>query len=105
MKFGRAPTTCRTMGLDTSALSRGRIPAPHTEVDGGRHYTAAVSSDVGAGARVPILFVHHRSELGGAPTSLSYLIANLDRDRFDPHVYCPPGPAAKLFESVGATVH
>ncbi len=53
----------------------------------------------------PILFVHHRSELGGAPTSLSYLIAHLDRDRFEPHVYCPEGAAADLFRSAGAIVH
>ena len=52
-----------------------------------------------------ILFVHHRSELGGAPTSLSYLIRNIDRDRFEPHVFCPPGPAADLFRKSGATVH
>jgi glycosyltransferase involved in cell wall biosynthesis len=52
-----------------------------------------------------ILFVHHRSELGGAPTSLSVVIANLDRERFEPHVYCPSGPAAELFHEVGATVH
>jgi glycosyltransferase involved in cell wall biosynthesis len=49
--------------------------------------------------------VHHRSELGGAPTSLSYVIRNLDRDRFEPHVYCPPGAAADLFREAGATVH
>ncbi|MGH3050824.1 MAG: glycosyltransferase family 4 protein [Gaiellaceae bacterium] len=54
---------------------------------------------------IPVLFVHHRSELGGAPTSLSYLIRELDRDRYEPHVYCPRGPAAELFRSVGATVH
>jgi glycosyltransferase involved in cell wall biosynthesis len=54
---------------------------------------------------VPLLFVHHRKELGGAPTSLSYLIRELDRERFEPHVYCPEGPAADLFRSVGATVH
>ena len=53
----------------------------------------------------PILFVHHRSELGGAPTSLSYLIRDLDRERFEPHVFCPPGPAAELFREAGATVH
>jgi glycosyltransferase involved in cell wall biosynthesis len=53
----------------------------------------------------PILFVHHRSELGGAPTSLSYLIRHLDRSRFDPHVFCPPGPASQLFREAGATVH
>jgi len=54
--------------------------------------------------RTPILFVHHRPQLGGAPSSLAYLIASLD-ERFEPHVYCPPGAAAELFESVGATVH
>ncbi|MGH2933066.1 MAG: glycosyltransferase family 4 protein [Gaiellaceae bacterium] len=54
---------------------------------------------------VPILFVHHRSELGGAPESLSYLIRELDRDRYEPHVYCPPGPAAELFREAGAVVH
>ncbi|MGH2999351.1 MAG: glycosyltransferase family 4 protein, partial [Gaiellaceae bacterium] len=54
---------------------------------------------------VPILFVHHRPELGGAPESLAYLIRELDRDRFEPHVYCPPGAAAALFRQAGATVH
>ena len=54
---------------------------------------------------VPVLFVHHRSELGGAPESLSYLIRELDRERFEPHVYCPPGPAAELFGEAGAVVH
>ena len=53
----------------------------------------------------PILFVHHRSELGGAPESLSYLIRELDRSQFEPHVYCPPGPAAELFREAGAVVH
>lgn len=52
-----------------------------------------------------MLFVHHRSELGGAPESLSYLIRELDRSRFEPHVYCPPGPAADLFREAGAIVH
>ena len=32
--------------------------------------------------RIPVLFVHHRSELGGAPASLSYLIRELDDDEF-----------------------
>jgi glycosyltransferase involved in cell wall biosynthesis len=53
----------------------------------------------------PVLFVHHRSELGGAPESLSYLIRELDRERFEPHVYCPTGPAADLFREAGAIVH
>src|SRR5918995_4765901 len=54
---------------------------------------------------IPVLFVHHRSELGGAPESLSYLIRELDRELFEPHVYCPPGPAADLFREAGAVVH
>jgi glycosyltransferase involved in cell wall biosynthesis len=53
----------------------------------------------------PVLFVHHRSELGGAPASLSYLIRELDESQFEPHIYCPPGPAAELFRESGARVH
>lgn len=56
-------------------------------------------------APVRVLYVHHRSELGGAPTSLYYLIRELDRTRFEPHVYCPPGAAAELFRDAGAVVH
>jgi len=55
--------------------------------------------------RVPILYLHHRPELGGAPRSLSYLLENLDTERFEPHVYCPGGPAAELFADCGAQVH
>jgi glycosyltransferase involved in cell wall biosynthesis len=55
--------------------------------------------------RTPVLFVHHRSELGGAPASLSYLIRELDHSRFEAHIYCPPGPAAELFRESGAHVH
>jgi glycosyltransferase involved in cell wall biosynthesis len=55
--------------------------------------------------RTPVLFVHHRSELGGAPASLSYLIRELDKRRFEPHIYCPPGAAAELFRESGARVH
>ncbi len=57
------------------------------------------------GPRTPVLFVHHRSELGGAPASLSYLIRELDDEQFEPHIYCPPGPAADLFREAGARVH
>lgn len=53
----------------------------------------------------PILYVHHRPELGGAPQSLRYLLENLDRARYAPHVYCPPGPAAESFASAGAQIH
>src|SRR6184192_736513 len=55
--------------------------------------------------RTPVLFVHHRSELGGAPASLSYLIRELDDEQFEAHIYCPPGPAAELFRLAGAKVH
>jgi mannosyltransferase len=55
--------------------------------------------------RTPVLLVHHRSELGGAPASLSYLIRELDSGEFEPHIYCPPGPAADLFREAGAHVH
>jgi glycosyltransferase involved in cell wall biosynthesis len=55
--------------------------------------------------RTALLLVHHRSELGGAPASLSYLIRELDHDEFEPHIYCPPGPAAELFRESGAIVH
>src|SRR5256885_4222823 len=55
--------------------------------------------------RPRVLYAHHRSELGGAPTSLSYLIRELDRRSFEPHIYCPPGDAAELFRQAGATVH
>lgn len=55
--------------------------------------------------KVKLLFVHHRPELGGAPTSLSYLIAGLDPGRFEVHVYSPQGPAAELFAASGARVH
>src|SRR5438105_2224551 len=55
--------------------------------------------------RTPVLFVHHRSELGGAPASLSYLIRELDDEQFEAHIYCPPGPAAELFSQAGAKVH
>ncbi|MGH2997110.1 MAG: glycosyltransferase family 4 protein, partial [Gaiellaceae bacterium] len=55
--------------------------------------------------RTPVLYVHHRSELGGAPASLSYLIRELDDGQFEPHIYCPPGAAAELFRESGARVH
>jgi glycosyltransferase involved in cell wall biosynthesis len=55
--------------------------------------------------RTALLLVHHRSELGGAPASLSYLIRELDGEEFEPHIYCPPGPAAELFREAGAHVH
>lgn len=74
-------------------------------VAAGQLYTAPVSRATDDSRRIRILYVHHRRELGGAPSSLSYLIDNLDRSLFEPHVYTPIGPAAQLFEDVGAVVH
>jgi glycosyltransferase involved in cell wall biosynthesis len=54
--------------------------------------------------RIPILYVHHRPQLGGAPSSLAQLIRHLE-PRFEPHVFCPEGSAAELFRAAGATVH
>jgi glycosyltransferase involved in cell wall biosynthesis len=54
--------------------------------------------------RERVLFVHHRPQLGGAPSSLAELIRHLG-PRFEPHVYCPAGPAAELFAEAGAAVH
>ena len=49
--------------------------------------------------------MHHRPELGGAPTSLAYLARHLDRGRFDVAAYAPPGPSARLLAEAGARVH
>ena len=42
--------------------------------------------------RIPILYVHHRPQLGGAPSSLAQLIRHLTRVPAD--VFCLEGPAA-----------
>lgn len=55
-------------------------------------------------APTPVLYVHHREDLGGAPRSLAELIAQLD-GRWEPHVYVPPGRSAELFAQAGAEVH
>ena len=46
---------------------------------------SAPDSDLsGAPVPAPVLYVHHRSELGGAPASLAQLIERLDRERYRP---------------------
>jgi glycosyltransferase involved in cell wall biosynthesis len=52
-----------------------------------------------------VLYVHHRPELGGAPTSLFHLLCGLDRDRYRPVMLCPRGAAAALFASAGVPVY
>lgn len=50
-----------------------------------------------------VLFIHHRSEVGGAPKSLALLIKAM-RGEVDAHVLCPSGPAMGLFSEAGAEV-
>jgi glycosyltransferase involved in cell wall biosynthesis len=54
---------------------------------------------------VAVLYVHHRGEPSGAAIALARLIGELDRGRYEPHVYTPPGGAAAIFRAAGATVH
>src|SRR5581483_2660172 len=83
-----------------------RLPrAPRAEIVRPDGADSMASPMPGSPLATRVLFVHHRSELGGAPESLSYLIRELDRTQFEPHVYCPPGPAAELFREAGAAVH
>ena len=55
-----------------------------------------------------ILYFHHAIGLGGAPNSLAYLIAGLDRSEFDPTVVMPKRPGndtvKQLFLDAGALV-
>ena len=51
-----------------------------------------------------VLFVHHRPQPSGAVRSLAQLIGGLDR-HWEPHVFLPAGPAARLLAEAGATVH
>ncbi|GFP41199.1 hypothetical protein HKBW3C_00325 [Candidatus Hakubella thermalkaliphila] len=49
--------------------------------------------------RIKILFFHHGGTIGGAPLSLLYLIQNLNKSKFEPHVvFTQSGPVVKLFE-------
>jgi hypothetical protein len=52
---------------------------------------------------IRVLYVHHRSEGGGAPRSLALLIAALG-DRVEPFVLSPDGRAADAFRAAGAGV-
>lgn len=50
-----------------------------------------------------VLYVHHRPEAGGAPTSLALLIEAVG-NRVEALVVCPDGPAAEQFRAAGARV-
>lgn len=52
-----------------------------------------------------ILYVHHERAIGGAPLSLLYLLQQIDRQKYSPHVIClREGPAAQLFRKEGLLV-
>lgn len=50
-----------------------------------------------------VLFVHHRSEAGGAPKSLALIMREL-RGEIEAFVLCPEGEAAEQFREAGAEV-
>ena len=58
--------------------------------------------------KTKILYIHHAISLGGAPTSLSLLIAGLDKSKFEPIVVMPKrtgnDTVKKLFTEAGAKV-
>jgi glycosyltransferase involved in cell wall biosynthesis len=94
---------------DERRLTLGRAARSHAEQNfdpgtNARRVEKIYRRIAPARERIPILYVHHRPQLGGAPSSLAQLIAQLD-PRFEPHVFCPEGPAAELFAAVGATVY
>ncbi len=99
-------------GLLRDPAERARLGANarrHAEATFDEHTNAAeivelYRSALGDSTRTRVLFVHHRPQLGGAPSSLAELIRNLG-PRFEPHVYTPPGEAAELFAAAGAAVH
>jgi glycosyltransferase involved in cell wall biosynthesis len=87
----------------------GRMARAHAEANfdparNARRIEAIYDEILPQHGRIPILYVHHRPQLGGAPSSLAQLIRHLD-PRFEPHVFCPEGPAADLFADAGAIVH
>src|SRR5437667_316204 len=82
---------CRTLSAKAGASEPQAPPRPIAI--GAGCSSRASSSCAAAGMR-------------GRPTaSLSYLIRELDKLEFEPHIYCPPGPAAELFRESGARVH
>ena len=52
-----------------------------------------------------VVFVDHAAALGGAERSLLLLLKHLDRDHWQPHLACPPGPLAEAARALGVPVH
>jgi glycosyltransferase involved in cell wall biosynthesis len=53
----------------------------------------------------PILFVDHAPALGGAEHSLLMLLRHLNRERFTPHLACPPGGLSEAAQSDGIPIY
>jgi mannosyltransferase len=98
---GMRTSLALTTSLNTSRR-RQSAHLPPTHVAG--RDLACCRSQLPSVAPTRVLYVHHRPQLGGSPTSLAALIRHLD-SRFEPHVYCPEGAAADLFRGAGARVH
>jgi glycosyltransferase involved in cell wall biosynthesis len=91
-----------TSGTESAEIDAAGPPAPRAP----RHGACGDRLPPRSGRDVPtVLYVHHRPELGGAPTSLYQLLKALDRERYRPVVLCPGGDAAELFASAGVPVH
>src|SRR3989442_844445 len=57
-----------------------------------------------ASIRTPILYVHHRSELGGAPANLSYLLPELKPQHIEGHIYYHPNDDVGGVFGIGSDV-
>jgi glycosyltransferase involved in cell wall biosynthesis len=88
-----------------SAAARAHAVKMFDPAHNARRVEALYERVASSSGKTRVLYVHHRGDLGGAPSSLAELIRNLDHDRYDPHVYVPDGPAAELFAEAGAIVH
>lgn len=55
-------------------------------------------------APCPVLYVNHVSQISGAEESLLALMARLDRERFVPHLACPPGELAVRAKQSGVEI-
>lgn len=54
---------------------------------------------------IPLLFVDHATDLGGAEYSLLMILELLDRARWTPHLACQPGSLAERAAALGVAVH
>jgi L-malate glycosyltransferase len=93
----------------TAFADFGAIRREHQGVSKGEDSPSLLVPDasrlIAPKAAATVLYVHHRPELGGAPTSLVQLLRALDRERFRPVVLCPGGETAALFANADVAVH